>query len=462
MEIETIVSIGVIILILFLVYRKPTMAEHFSFGSSISKATKSISKGAKKAADSAAKGTKKAVKTVGKAAKPATKAVAKAAKPATKAITKTAKDATKAVTKTAKSMTKSSKSGSGSGSKEVVDITNTTLLNNIDSTKGLTNDTQKIIDRTIKTSDSVNKSISGLSSKIEQLNARIKFASQKKIFTLYLIRKTAAKIAYLNGLISVIPSFNSGSTKSKKQIEILKRKIYTQIYAVKIYVIRTNSYICQTTNLFAQINFNYIDVIDTNNELKNQINRLNTMITDTNRTVNTTNEKITNVNNQITEATTPQPVPEEQSASEEGNTAEASSEDATATESETDSATESEETEGFENVSLIDPLNFSLEPVVFPTNIVIPSIIPTLVVNELVAPQFVEPKLDILFPKTSAPSPAPSFTSQSDADLLFDLQAESELEIFLPKEENVIIPADADPVDIDAENQIIYELRTNI
>lgn len=454
MDFYTLVSVGIIVLIIFLIYKNSSkkQTEHFkkksSASKSISKATKSVSKGAKKASKSASKGAKKATKSASKGAKKATKS------------------ASKGVKKSSKSSKKSPKKSS-SKPKATVDITDTAILNSIDTTKETVTDTQKIIDRTIKTNLNVKNSITSLDRKIESLKTKVKTANQKKVFALYLIKKTTAKIAYLNNLVAIVPTFAS---KTWKQNEILKRKIYLQIYAVKYYIIRTNSYNCQTSNLFAEIESNYTNVIETYNEIQNQIIRLNAMISNTSKSVSTANDKIINTNNLITNANQPTDsvISSEDSGSEDSGSEEVDtgSEEVDAGSEDSDTGSEdSEDVEGFESVSLFDPLVFSLQIVSFPSNVVVPSrdSVPTLGANELVTPQFTEPNLSLLFPTGAAPAPAPitSTTFQTDAEMLSDLQGESEVDLVLPKEETVTIPTDADPKDIEIENKIIYELKVN-
>lgn len=450
MEIPTIISIGIIVIIIFLVYTngKPQKAEHFKI---------KIGK--------IGKGAKKGIKTVGKAI---TKTVGR---PAKKTIGKVVGVTTVAAAAAAKAVTKKPK--------PTVAISNAAVLNSIAATKNIADDSDKIIKRTTKMFNETNKSIISLGRKIEQLNNRIKVGIQKKIFSVYLNRKAAAKIAQLAALIGIVSVVSALKTqKGARQIEILKKKILTQMYEVKIYVGRANSYNCYTKNLFYQIETGYNDIVDSNVEIQANIIKVNAMIENTRKNVVSANEKITSTNNQIIEASKPPPAPpapevdSTDAGSDAGDTstdasdASADSTDAGAdTEASSDSSEGGDsEVEGFalENISQLDPLVFDIVPIVFPPTIIIPQrqSIPIITAIELVTPQYTEPNLKTLFPalQTSlAPAPTPT-TAQLDASALIDYQAESELEMILPKEEFIPIPSDADPLDIDNENELIYEL----
>jgi len=466
MEISILISAGIILIIIFLVFTiKPNSktTEHFGFnlGKSISKATKTVSTGVKSAATTVARGAPTVARTVAKTATTAAKTVTSAAK----TVAKTASAAIKSASKVPKP------------SKQTIAISNAAVLNNVAATKNIVDETQKIIDRTTKMSISINNQITSLTRKIEQLGNRIKSANQKKIFTIYLNRKTAAKIAFLNSLITIATTIaNTKSQKSPKQIEILKNRILTQLYAVKIYLGRTNSYNCQTRNLFYQIETGYTNIIDSNTELQSQIANFNAIVAETSKAVTSTNEKITNTNNQINEANKPPPPPPEEAAPEattDSATPDSSSSDAgsdTASDAGSDASSDtSSDVEGFalENIALFDLLTFDIGPITIPVNIVIPTrqSIPILVPNELIVPEFIEPKLTTLFTVSSGPSSAPSSApasvptrNRSQEEILIDFQAESELQMIITNEEFVPIPSDADPLDIENENELIYEL----
>jgi len=99
--------------------------------------------------------------------------------------------------------------------------------------------------------------------KIIFLIAQAKLANQKKIFTLYLIKKTQAKIAYLNVLIAFIKNIKTkNSTLMIQQMNILKKRINLQVNAIKFYIARTKTFISQTTNIFYQLEQNYKSIIN--------------------------------------------------------------------------------------------------------------------------------------------------------------------------------------------------------
>jgi hypothetical protein len=461
MEISILISAGIILIIIFLVFTiKPNSktTEYFGFnlGKSISKATKTVSTGVKSAATTVARGAPTVARTVAKTATTAAKTVTSAAK----TVAKTASAAIKSASKVPKP------------SKQTIAISNAAVLNNVAATKNIVDETQKIIDRTTKMSISINNQITSLTRKIEQLGNRIKSANQKKIFTIYLNRKTAAKIAFLNSLITIATTIaNTKSQKSPKQIEILKNRILTQLYAVKIYFARANSYNCQTRNLFFQIETGFSNIIESNSELQGQISNFNAIVTETSRSVTSTNEKIVNVNNQINEANKPPPPPPEEAAPEattDSATPDSSSDAGSDTASDAGSDASSDtssDVEGFalENIALFDLLTFDIGPITIPVNIVIPTrqSIPILVPNELIVPEFIEPKLTTLFTVSSGRSSAPASVptrNRSQEEILIDFQAESELQMIITNEEFVPIPSDADPLDIENENELIYEL----
>ena len=86
----------------------------------------------------------------------------------------------------------------------------------------------------------VNNLMNILIRRISQIPIRAKTVNQKRIFTLYLIKKTQAKIRYLNNLIAFAVDIGLGRSKNtKKQVNIIIKIINLQKVAVNIYIART-------------------------------------------------------------------------------------------------------------------------------------------------------------------------------------------------------------------------------
>jgi len=440
------------VIVIILIYGRSTVFEHF-------KSIKKVGKSIKKGASSAKKVTKKAASSTGKTVAKVTSSASKTAKKVARSTSSASKVVSKAAASTSKVVEKS---------KSAIAISNAVVLNSFYATKNQVDDTDKMIRKTTKMANETNKLIKSLSKKIEQLNNRIIVANQKKIFSEYLNKKAAAKIAYLNTLVLIINTIGNIQTqKGMKQNEILRKKILTQLYAVKIYVGRANSYSCFTKNLFSQIESNYNDVIYTHTEIQNNIPKVNAMIENTKKSVVETNNKITNTNNQIAEANKPSVDSDVYVDLVTDVTDVTDVSDAFASESsnQLDASDESEvvdEAFTLEDVSQLDLLVFDIPLIILPSNIVIPpkQSIPTIRPNELITPPYTEPNISKLFPSAPAPAPTPTLTqAQIEINTLVEYQAESELEMLLPKEEFIPIPFNADPLDIQNENELIYELN---
>ncbi len=447
MNIITWISIGIIALVLFLIYTKTNLFENFK----ISKKFK--------------KGVSKATKTVSKGIKKATKEVAKVTKVVTKGVKKTYN----------------------------------TTKNKVSNTKNLINKTKKMIRNT--------KTLMGsLSKKIENFNSKLKIVKRKRNFSLYLKKKTLAKIAHLNALIAIAKKLPADkSAKTARKNEVLKKKIKAQINAIKMYRTKTSTNSSNTKNLLKEIKYTQNNIIETNKELLTTIAILNPMIENTKQAVASTNIQITTTNNQIiadNPSITTKPIPTpveddtgdssssqsteqtasqstEQTASQSTEQTASQSTEQTASQSTEQTATpstEQTETQSTEqtvseqssekledsdistDIELIAPLAFNADPITIPTNIVIPD--PTLIdfnVDELVIPEFIEPDISTLFSTETDSSASASTDAITDSNT--DADAEAELNEILPKEEVIPLPEDVDSEDIQDENNLINELK---
>ncbi len=431
MNIITWISIGIIALVLFLIYTKTNLFENFK----ISKKFK--------------KGVSKATKTVSKGIKKATKEVAKVTKVVTKGVKKTYN----------------------------------TTKNKVSNTKNLINKTKKMIRNT--------KTLMGsLSKKIENFNSKLKIVKRKRNFSLYLKKKTLAKIAHLNALIAIAKKLPADkSAKTARKNEVLKKKIKAQINAIKMYRTKTSTNSSNTKNLLKEIKYTQNNIIETNKELLTTIAILNPMIENTKQAVASTNIQITTTNNQIiadNPSITTKPIPTpveddtgdssssqstEQTASQSTEQTASQSTEQTATPSTEQTETQSteqtvseqsseklEDSDISTDIELIAPLAFNADPITIPTNIVIPD--PTLIdfnVDELVIPEFIEPDISTLFSTETDSSASASTDAITDSNT--DADAEAELNEILPKEEVIPLPEDVDSEDIQDENNLINELK---
>ena len=411
-----------------------------------------------------------AIKSTARATGGAIKSTARAAGGAIKS---TARAAGGAVASTARAI-RSTKRTPARKAGAVVAVSSSALLNKISNIKIQETSILRSVDSVNKMSITVNNLLNILSRRIPQIPNRIKFANQKRIFTLYLIRKTQTKIAYLNSLIIFTTNINSGkSTNTSKEVNILVKKINLQVFAIKTYISRTQSYICQTTSIFFELEESYNNIFDLLNELKIIGPRFNSLVTETRKNVETINKQFETINLEIQEANKPPPeeAPSESSdASASGDSASAdtsgdsagadtSAADTSAADTSADtSADAGENVEGFNNATLFEPIVFEQTEILIPETLVLPAknTLPKLDPKELIIPTLNNQNL-IEIEKLKAIKLAPALANNS-SEVSSDTQIESYILSSIPLEPIVDIPADADQSDINAENDLIYEL----
>jgi Sec-independent protein translocase protein TatA len=468
MNIIQLISILIIVYILFLLFSNNSV-EHF-YKKKAGKAMKAVKKSAAK--------VKKAVK----------KTAAKAAKVVRKSSSK--KKSSSKVRRARKELKKLNPEQSDG--KTVFSVNSVVTFKNIKTLKDTINETQKLIDLTNKTSINLNEIIKINNMRDSKIDEKIKNAVQKKNFTVFLIKKTQAKINQLNNLIILVTNIMSVNTQvGKKQIDILNKKIKMQIFIINIYKNRTNSYICQTNNLFTHISEIYKNINDINTEIKNKTSNYESLVLLTNKTVFNTNFLINDINTQIIEddrriaaeaaaaealAEAVAIAAEEAAADADAGEAAEAAEAAEGPElaepaSDAESASESDEVEEFvvESITLFEPIFYEKQNIIQNLKSTITSIIPVLNKDELVSPQFTEPNLNnlsgVAVSATSYMSPLPytSLSSMNDIptsnEYMLEYVAELELKPYLPIEENVPIPPNVNEADVLAENELIYELN---
>ena len=381
------------------------------------------------------------------------------------AIKSTARVAGGAVASTARAI-RSTKRTPARKAGAVVAVSSSALLNKISNIKIQETSILRSVDSVNKMSITVNNLLNILSRRIPQIPNRIKFANQKRIFTLYLIRKTQTKIAYLNSLIIFTTNINSNkSTNTPKEVNILVKKINLQVFAIKTYISRTQSYICQTTSIFFELEESYNNIFDLLNELKIIGTRFNSLVAETRKNVETINKQFETINLEIQEANKPPPeeAPTESSESAAGDSAGAdTSGDSADTPPDTsaDTSADAGDVEGFNNATLFEPIVFEQTEIPIPETLVLPAknLLPKLDPKELITPTLNNQNLieiDKLKAIKLTPAPAPINNS---SEVSSDTQMESYILSSIPLEPIVDIPADADQADINAENDLVYEL----
>jgi len=389
-------------------------------------------------------------------AKKAGGAVASTAKKADGAIKSTARAAGSAIRSTAAKRTPARKAGA------VVAVSSSALLNKISNIKTQETLILRSVDSVNKMSITVNNLLNILSRRIPQIPNRIKFANQKRIFTLYLIRKTQTKIAYLNSLIIFTSNINSGkSTNTSKEVNILVKKINLVVFAIKTYISRTQSYICQTTSIFFELEETYNNIFDLLNELKIIGTRFNSLVAETRKNVETINKQFEAINLEIQEANKPPPEesPTESSETAAGDSASAdtSGADTSADTPPDTSADAGGDVEGFNNATLFEPIVFEQTEILIPETLVLPAknSLPKLDPKELITPTLNNKNLIEIDKLKSIKLAA---ASNNSSEVSSDTQMESYILSSIPLEPIVDIPADADQADINAENDLVYEL----
>jgi len=450
MNIIQLISIFIIIYILFLLFSN-NLIEHFYKGKSSGK--KSSGKKSKKSSG------KKSKKSSGK----------KSNKSSGNKSSKTPKASNDPNNATNK------ESGGSSVEKNVYSVNSVVILKNIKTLKDTISETQKLIDLTNNTSINLNEIIKINNMRDSQIDDKIKNAIQKKNFTLFLIKKTQPKINQLNNLIILVNNIMSISTQiGKKQIDILNKKIQMQIFIINIYKNRTNSFICQTNNIFSHIEQINKNMNDINIDIKNKTSNYESLVLLTNKTVYNTNFSINDVNTQIIEGD--KKITADAAALEEAANATADAGDAgdgAEAESPEADASEGDDVEEFvvESITLFDPIVYEKQNIIQNTKSIstTTTIIPVLNKDELVSPQFIEPNLNnlggVVVPPISYMSPLPytSLASMNDVptsnEYMLEYLAELQLKPYLPIEENVPIPPNVNESDVLAENELIYELN---
>jgi hypothetical protein len=356
-----------------------------------------------------------------------------------------------------------------------IEVTSTALLNKISNIKIQETLVLKSVDSVNKMSITVNNLLNILSRRIPQIPNKIKIANQKKNFTLYLIKKTQTKISYLSTLIIFTTNINSGnSTNISKQVNVLVKKINLLVFAIKTYISRTQSYICQTTNIFFELEENYNNIFDLLNELKFISTRFNSLIIETRKNVQTVNKQFESINLEIQEANkqlyevsdSATELPDVSADTPSDTPADNTSADNTSTDNTSADNTSIDNTsadvEGFNNVTnvtLFEPIIFEQIEIPIPVTLVLPekNILPKLNPKELIAPIFNTQNL-IELNKFKDIKLKPTVTNSESSEISSDIQIESYILSLIPLEPVVDIPIDVDQSDINAENDLIYEL----
>lgn len=359
---------------------------------------------------------------------------AKSKSKSTNSIKGKAKKATKIVTK---KVSKNKK----------IPVKNTQMMNTISNVKRRERQTRKMIDSLNNLKLNIDESIEMLTRRIEQMPSRIRLCNEKKVFTNYLIKKTQAKITYINNLVTLGNNLSSSKTfTSMKQVVILKRIVEQQLVAIRVYIAKTRSYIAQTTSLFIQLDESHNNIVSMFADLQERVKRYNTLLVDTRKNITDINKLFETTNTMI--------------------------ENSSPTQSEDEEETEEKEVEEFtqglsifeqffnvtgstSEISQFEMITLDATEINIPATLTVPAktTIPKLGATELVLPTFNETpitnflKIQVTIPKN------PTDSSES----LMDTQIETDLITSLPIEPVVEIPTDVEQSDIEAENELIYE-----